>query len=99
MRTREPVPWAVNSMRLGTPGRMEAHPGVQVASIVPRMWWLTWMTAFLTSGPEAAIPTFNRISVDDPGSIIKVFVKAWTRPLPMPGRPGRIGGGARRSDQ
>ncbi len=41
-------------------------------------------------GPEAAVPTFDRLGPDDPEIVVKVIVKVWTCPLDAEPGPGRV---------
>ncbi len=41
-------------------------------------------------GPEAAVPTFDRMSLNDPEIIVKVVMKAWTCPLDAEPGPARV---------
>lgn len=41
-------------------------------------------------GPEIAIPTSDRMLVDDPETVVKVILKSWTHPLDAEPGPGRV---------
>lgn len=45
---------------------------------------------FHHEGPEVAIPTSDQMSTDDPYSVVKVTLRAWTHPLDADPGPGHV---------
>jgi len=41
-------------------------------------------------GPEIEVPTADRMSADDPGTVVRVTLKSWTHPLDAGPGPARV---------